>query len=81
MLAVGGGHLRDAMTRAVEIVLAILISHYGVVDKGVSTTRRLSVHETAAGTSIMAIATMPKYFIQFVSSVYLLYFFNKKGES
>ena len=33
MLAVGGSHLRDAMTCAVEIVLAILIRHYGVVDK------------------------------------------------
>ena len=33
MLAVGGSHLRDAMTCAVEIVLAILIRHHGVVDK------------------------------------------------
>ena len=33
MLAVGGSHLRDAMPRAVEIILAILIRHYGVVDK------------------------------------------------
>ena len=31
MLAVGGCHLRDAMSRAVEIVLAILIRHHGVV--------------------------------------------------
>ncbi len=31
MLAVGGSHLRDAMTCAVEIVLAILVSHYGAV--------------------------------------------------
>ena len=64
------------MTCAVEIVLAILIRHHGVVDKGYLQPKAV-VHETQLALASWLSPQCQNISLQFVSSVYLLYFLTK----